>query len=172
MAKSIFEVLASLTTETSVPAIKDNKGYLIRKNFGEVEHTIPENLFPDDKTFESKDDLLAWAEEHNFTHALLQKGIQKGLIDARATFKACKKDDTWTPEYGQENVDAMEWKVTTRPNQGTGKKLDEARFSDCMAMIGKLSATGMDNSTIRNMVVGIYGAEIVDSIFEALENLE
>lgn len=172
MAKSIFEILADLTTETSVPAIKDGKGNTIRENFGEVTHTIPENLFPDDKTFESKDDLLAWAEDMGYTHALLQKGLQKGLIDARATFKACKKEDTWSPEYGQENVDAMEWKTTTRPNQGTGKKLDEARYKDCMGMIGKLSATGMDKDTIRDMVIGIYDEEIVDSIFETLENLE
>lgn len=171
MAKSIFEVLATLTTETSVPAIKDGKGNTLRENMGEVEHTIPERLFPNDKTFEDKDALLAWAEENNYTLALLQKGLQKGLIDARATFKACKKDDTWSPEYGQANVDSMEWKPTLRPNQGTDKKLDEARFSDCMAMVGKLASTGMDNETIKSMVTGIYGTEIVESIFETLESL-
>jgi len=97
MAKSIYEILNDLTTSTSVPGFGE-----------EIEHTIPAKLFPDDKTFEDADALLAWANEEGYTHALLQKGIQKGLIDARATFKACKKTDKWSPEYGQKNKDIAE----------------------------------------------------------------
>lgn len=157
MAKSIYEVLNDLTTTTSVPGYGD-----------EITHTIPPELFPDDTTFESADLLLEWAEDLGFTHALLQKGIQKGLIDARATFKACKKADTWSPEYGQANVDKMEWTITNRPNQGGKKSLDEARFKDCMAMIVKLTENDMDIETIKTMTIGIYGEDIVTAIFEAL----
>lgn len=157
MAKSIYEVLNTLETTTSVPGYGD-----------EIKHTIPENLFPDDSTFESAEELLLWAEDLGYTHALLQKGIQKGLIDARATFKACKKADTWMPEYGQANVDAMEWTVTKRPNQGGTKSLNEARFKDAMAMIVKLTEAQMDIETIKSMTIGIYGEEIVKAIFEAL----
>lgn len=157
MSKSIYEILNDLTTTTAVPGFGD-----------EIEHTIPPELFPDDSTFESAELLLDWAEDLGFTHVLLQKGIQKGLIDARATFKSCKKADTWTPEYGQANVDKMEWKVTTRPNQGRKKTLDEARFKDCMAMIAKLTENKMDVETIKEMTIGIYGDAVVNAIFDAL----
>lgn len=157
MAKSIYEVLNTLKTTTSVPGHGD-----------EIEHTIPPELFPDDSTFEDADQLLEWAEDLGFTHALLQKGIQKGLIDARATFKSCKKADIWTPEYGQNNVDKMEWTITKRPNQGGKKSLDEARFKDCMAMIVKLTENKMDVETIKAMTVSIYGEDVVNAIFEAL----
>lgn len=104
MAKSIFEILDTLQTETSVPAVGKN-----------VEHTLPRKLFPTAETFENSEKLLAWTNENGFTHALLQAGLQKGLIDCRAAFKACKKDDNWSPEYGQANVDKMSWDVISRP---------------------------------------------------------
>ena len=109
MAKSIFEILADLTTETSVPEMGKT-----------IEHTIPRKLFPEPETFDNAEKLLAWAEENNYTHALLQMGLQKGLIDVRAKYKSCKKNDTWTPEYGQANVDAHEWETVTR-----GKAMDK-----------------------------------------------
>ena len=84
MAKSIFEILDTLHTETSVPTVGKN-----------VEHTLPRTIFPTAEIFESSEKLLAWTNEHGFTHALIQAGLQKGLIDCRASFKACKKDDTW-----------------------------------------------------------------------------
>lgn len=104
MAKSIFEILDSMQTETSVPVVGKN-----------VEHTLPRKLFPTAETFENSEKLLAWTNENGFTHALLQAGLQKGLIDCRAAFKACKKDATWTPEMGQKQVDAMTWEIISRP---------------------------------------------------------
>jgi len=107
MAKSIFEILDTLETETSVPAVGRN-----------VEHSLPRSLFPTAEQFESSEQLLAWANEHGFTHALLQAGLQKGLIDCRASFKAVKKGEAWTEKSGQDKVDAMKWTVTTRPKTG------------------------------------------------------
>lgn len=104
MAKSIFEILDSLQTETSVPVTGKN-----------VEHTLPRKLFPTAEIFESGEKLLAWTTENNCTHALLQAGLQKGLIDCRAAFKACKKDATWNAEIGQSQVDAMSWEIISRP---------------------------------------------------------
>jgi hypothetical protein len=161
MAKSIFEILADLKTTTSVPGFGE-----------EVEHTIPAKLFPSPEQFEDGKALLAWSEEHGYTHALLQKGIQKGLIDIRATFKSCKKADTWSVQYGQANVDATEWTITNRPNQAGKKTLDEARFKDCMAMISKLVAKKMDIDTIKEMTTEIYGEEIVTAIFKAINKNE
>ena len=107
MAKSIFEILDSLETETSVPIVGRN-----------VEHTLPRKLFPTAEIFENGEKLLAWSNENGYTHALLQAGIQKGLIDCRAAFKSVKKGETWTEESGQAKVDAMNWTVTSRPKTG------------------------------------------------------
>ena len=133
MAKSIFETLATMTTETSV------------QGFGEVEHTLPRELFPSDEVFENGNELLAWAEKHGYVHALLQQGIQKGLIDCRAKFRSCKKNETWTPELGQQNVNSHKWEVTERPKSGdkvktaidTLSKLSPDQLAEILAKLGK-----------------------------------
>lgn len=158
MAKSIYEILDDLQTETSVPSFGDA-----------IEHTIPRELLPTAEQFESEELLLDWAKDQDVLHAVMQKGIQKFLIEIRATFKGCKKADTWSEEYGQKNVDAMEWNITKRPNQGDNKKLDKARFEDCLAMIVKLTTSGMDKETISDIVTPIYGDEVVGAIFKTLE---
>ena len=121
MAKSIFEILDDLTTETSVPEIKST-----------VQHTIPRRLFPDPETFDNAEKLLAWAEENSFTHALLQMGLQKGLIDLRARFKATKKDEEWSETLGQSNVDSHKWETVSR-----GKSAD--KVGNAVAALSKLT---------------------------------
>ena len=134
MAKSIFEILADLTTETSVPEIKKT-----------VQHTIPRRLFPEPEIFDNAEKLLAWTEENNFTHALLQMGLQKGLIDLRARFKATKKDETWSEMLGQKNVDSHKWETVTR-GKSTDKvgnavealsKLTPEQLAEILAKMGK-----------------------------------
>ena len=134
MAKSIFEILGDLTTETSVPEIKKT-----------VQHTIPRRLFPEPEIFDNAEKLLAWAEERKFTHALLQMGLQKGLIDLRARFKATKKDETWSEMLGQRNVDSHEWETVTR-GKSTDKvgnavealsKLSPEQLAEILAKLGK-----------------------------------
>jgi hypothetical protein len=104
MAKSIYEILDDLNTETSVPGE------------GTVGHTLPRELLPTAEQFENGPALVAWAEEQGITHAVLQKGVQKFLIELRATFKAVKKDETWSLASGQKAVDDATWRVTSRPN--------------------------------------------------------
>ena len=133
MAKSIFETLADLTTETTV------------QGHGEVSHNLPKELFPTDEQFEDGAQLLAWSEENGYTHSLLQMGLQKGLIDIRAKFRFVKKNDTWTPEYGQKNVDSHKWEVTERPKSGdkvkaavdTLSKLSPEQLAEILAKLGK-----------------------------------
>ena len=115
MAKSIFAILDDLQTETSVPGFGDS-----------ISHSIPRKLFPTSEQFEDAEKLLAWSEENNFTHALLQQGLQKGLIDIRARFKSCKKDDTWNETYGQKNVNSHTWEITERPNAKASKAINRA----------------------------------------------
>ena len=157
MAKSIYEILNDLTTSTSVPGYGD-----------EIEHTIPANLFPDDKTFESAEDLLEWANELGYTHALLQKGIQKGLIEARAAFKSCKKADKWSPEYGQANVDSMKWETTTRPNQGGGKAILAAKLTAGIDMAKAMRGAGLSDELILASLTPVYGADGASAIMDAI----
>lgn len=174
MAKSIFEILDDLNTETSVPAVKDDKGNILRENHGNVAHTLPRENFPTGEQFENADDLLEWANDNGFTHAILQRGIQKFLIDARAAFKRMPKkdsDDDWSLEFGQENVDNLEWSIAKRPNVGNTKKIDEVRLKDCLKMVGTLTKSGQDVNSIRAMVTPIYGEDIVNSVFSAIENM-
>ena len=121
MAKSIFEILGDLQTETSVPEIKST-----------VQHTIPRRLFPTPEIFDSAEKLLAWAEENSYTHALLQMGLQKGLIDLRARFKAAKKDETWSETLGQKQVDSHKWETVSR-----GKSAD--KVGNAVAALEKLT---------------------------------
>ncbi len=157
MAKSIYEILADLTTTTSVPG------------FGsEISHTIPSDLFPSDSEFENESDLLEWAEESGCLHACLQKGIQKFLIELRATFKGCKKDDIWSEGYGQKNVDEMEWKITERPNQGGTKKVREAVLEANKAIAQSMKTVGVDDAQIQEILSATCNDAEIQIIMDSL----
>jgi hypothetical protein len=159
MAKSIFETLDSLQTETSVPAIGKN-----------VEHSLPRSLFPVAETFESSDKLLAWANENNFTHALLQAGIQKGLIDCRAKFKACKKDETWTPELGQEQVDSMTWEIVQRPKENNIAKIKgQAELDAGIKLANAMKGANVADAIILASLTPVYGENIAKMILDSIE---
>lgn len=120
MAESIYTQLENQTVLTPV----DGKDY---------RHTLPEGLFPTDKQFESKEELLAWAEENDYTYPLLQKGLQKAIIEVRAAFKSCKKDEKWSEELGLANINEMVWKIVDRPVSGQS---DEQK---AMSILGKMT---------------------------------
>ncbi len=174
MAESIFTVLETRNTSTTVPFMgkeANDEGKLITVS---VPHTIPDELFPTDEEFESPERLIAWAKETDCMFEMLQKGVGKALIEVRAKFKAPKKGkdkapDTWTPEMGQTNVDAMKWTPVKRPNQGSTKSVDAARYKDCMDMIVQLMESGMDNEMIKTMTTKIYGEAIVNAILDAMK---
>ena len=156
MAKSIFEILADLQTETSVP------GY-----GAEVPHTIPRRLFPTSEVFENKELLLNWAEENGYTQALIQQGLQKGLIDCRAKFKACKKNDTWSIEYGQANVDSHKWEITERPNAAANKKVSEAVLAVGRKMVDAMRTTGQPEEIIFAALSGVYGEAVTKELLKS-----
>ncbi len=170
MSESIFTVLETRNTSTTVPFMgKDDDGKTIS-----IPHTIPDELFPTDTEFESPEKLIAWAEETDCMFEMLQKGVGKALIEVRAKFKAPKKGkdgatDTWSTEYGQANVDKMEWTTVKRPNQNATKSVDQARFKDCMDMIVQLTENGMAIETIKTMTTKIYGESIVNAILDAMK---
>lgn len=159
MAKSIYEILNDLQTTTSVP------------DFGtEIAHTIPRDLLPTAEQFEDESDLVDWANKNDCLHAVMQKGIQKFLIEIRATFKGCKKADTWSEEYGQANVDAMEWSITKRPNQNTDKaKLLQAKLEAGIEMAKAMKSAGLDNDLILASLTPVYGDDGAKAIMEAIE---
>ena len=159
MAKSIFETLDSLQTETSVP--------LVGKN---VEHSLPRSLFPVAEIFEDGDKLLAWSEENGYTHALLQAGIQKGLIDCRAKFKACKKDETWTPELGQEQVDGMKWEIVQRPKGDSSAKVKaQAELGAGIKLAHAMKVAKVSDAVILASLTPVYGEDIAKEILSSLE---
>ena len=156
MAKSIFAILDDLTTETSVPGFGDA-----------IAHSIPRNLFPTSEQFEDADALLAWANENGYTHALLQQGIQKGLIDIRAKFKACKKNDTWSTEYGQKNVDSHTWEITERPNQKSSKAISQAVLAKGIEMAKAMLMAKVPETAILGALTAAYGHDAQEVLNQA-----
>ena len=103
MSESIYTQLENQTVVTPV----DGKDF---------SHPLPSGLFPTAEQFESPELLIHWADNMGYTAKLIQKGLQKGIIEVRAVFKSCKKDKTWNIEMGEANLAKMEWKNVTRPN--------------------------------------------------------
>ena len=133
MSESIYTQLESQSVLTPVDGV-------------EYRHKLPEGLFPTDKQFESEEELLAWAEENDFTYPLIQKGLQKAIIEVRAAFKSCKKGEKWTEEMGLKNLDEMVWKVVNRPESGQSDeqkalsilgKMSPAEIAEMLAKLGK-----------------------------------
>ena len=157
-SQSIYVTLDTLTTETSVPGQTPKM----------QSHSLPRSAFPTSEQFEDAAKLEAWARETGVMHACLQKGIQKHLIDIRAAFKACKKADTWSNEYGQANVNAYEWTVTTRPAVKADKQAIQANanITAGVTLVGVLKAQGMPIDAITAMVTQCYPDEVT-AIMEA-----
>lgn len=122
MSESIFTVLDTLKTETSVPGAEPKM----------QSHTLPREMFPTGEQFADEQALLDWATETGVLHACLQKGVRSHLIDCRAIFKACKKGDVWSNEYGQKNLDSYTWKVQAKPE---GKKTKEQIAKEYLAAL-------------------------------------
>ena len=157
MAESIYTQLENQTAITPV----DGKDYTV---------ALPSGLFPTDKQFESESELVEWADENGFTAKLIQKGLQKAIIEVRACFKSCKKDKVWSEQMGIDNLDKLEWKTVDRPNTGGTKKVTDARMNDCMVMFGTLSQSGMDKKVIKASLIAVYGDDLVETIFNTLES--
>ena len=158
-SQSIFIILDSLETETSVPGQTPKM----------QRHTLPREMFPTSKQFESEEDLKNWAIGQGCLHAGLQKGIKSHLIDCRAKFKACKKGDTWSNEYGQDNLNAYKWEVMQRPNQGDTKKLVIKEVETLVKSIQTMLDLGLEIDVIKPKLLEKHNAEIVNMAIEMIE---
>jgi len=157
MAKSIYETLESLSTETSVPGE------------GMVPHSLPRELLPTDKQFESADELLTWAKDLGIVHSCLQKGVKQMIIDLRAIFKACKKDETWSLASGQAAVNAATWNITSRPNVNTKEAVKrQATIEANTATAQAMRDNGVDDVTILAILTTSCGADLAKEILENL----
>ena len=160
-SQSIFVILDSLETETSVP------GQIPKMQ----RHTLKRESFPTSKQFESEEDLKNWAIGAGCLHACLQKGVKAHLIDCRARFKSCKKNDTWTNEYGQANLDAFDWEVQERPNGGNKEKIDKAveeklkaeRVGMLVKQIKMLQEFGATIEQIKEKLIKDYPENLVNT---------
>ena len=151
-SQSIFTLLDTLETETSVP---DQMPKMQK-------HSLPREQFPSSKQFEDEDGLVEWARRNNCLHACLQKGVQKHLIDCRARFKACKKTETWSNEMGQRQVDAFGWEVMTRPQMKVtiSDIQAQANIKAGTVMLSVLRAQGKSDEEIRTLLNMVYPNEI------------
>jgi hypothetical protein len=172
MAKSIYALLDDLQTETSVPKVEDKNGNELRKTYGMVSHTLPRTGLPTADQFEDEEKLLAWAEESGVLHACLQSGIQARIIDYRAIFKAMKKDDIWTPDFGQAAVDKAAWTVTKRPKVNNelfikNRAIYDANMKMAIAMVN----TGkMEDEDIIAILTNSCGEEMAEAIIEKINS--
>ena len=157
-SQSIFTLLDSLETETSVP------GQVPKMQ----RHTLPREMFPTSTQFESETDLLEWAKDTGCLHACLQKGIKAHVIDCRARFKAVRKGDVWSNEYGQDNLDSYKWEVMVRPNQGERKKLVMKEIETLSKSIQTMLALGLDIETIKPKLVEMHNLELVRMAIEII----
>jgi len=155
MAESIYTQLENQSVLTPV----DGKDF---------RHPLPDGLFPTDKQFESKEELLAWADAHDFTYPLIQKGLQKAIIEVRAAFKSCKKDEVWSEKLGLANIEEMCWKIVDRPNQGGGKAILAAKLDAGINMARAMISAGIDKEMILASLVPVYGQDGADAIMEAI----
>ena len=151
-SQSIFTLLDTLETETSVPGQTPKM----------QKHSLPREQFPTSTQFENEDGLVDWARRNNCLHACLQKGIQKHLIDCRARFKACKKDVTWTNELGQKQVDEYKWEVMTRPQVKVtvADIQSDANIKAGKVMVTVLRSQGKDDEEIRTLLNMVYPNEV------------
>lgn len=151
-SQSIFTLLDTLETETSVPGQTPKM----------QKHSLPREQFPSSKQFEDEDLLVEWARKTGCLHACMQKGIQKHLIDCRARFKACKKTETWSNGMGQKQVDDFGWEVMSRPQvKVTVSDIQaQANIKAGMVMLSVLRAQGKSDEEIRTLLNMVYPNEI------------
>lgn len=155
MAESIYTQLDNQAVTTPV----DGKDYV---------HPLPAGLFPTSEIFEDSDKLVEWANENGYTAKLIQKGLQKGIIEVRACFKSCKKDDTWTETYGLDNLKKLEWKSVDRPNVGGGKAILAAKLTAGIDMAKAMLSAGIDEKMILASLKPVYGDDGAAMIMEAI----
>jgi len=151
-SQSIFTLLDTLETETSVP------GQVPKMQ----KHFLPREQFPSSKQFEDEDNLVDWARKTGCLHSVLQKGIQKHVIDCRARFKACKKTETWSNGMGQKQVDAFGWEIMTRPQMKvTVSDIQaQANIKAGTVMLTVLRSQGKSDEEIRTLLTMVYPNEI------------
>ena len=151
-SQSIFSLLDTLETETSVPGQTPKM----------QKHSLPREQFPTSTQFEDEDSLVEWARKTGCLHACLQKGIQKHLIDCRAKFKACKKGEIWSNEMGQKQVDAFGWEVMTRPQMKVtvADIQSDANIKAGKVMVTVLRSQGKSDEEIRTLLNMVYPNEV------------
>ncbi len=155
MAESIYTQLENQTAITPVNGI-------------DYTPELPEGLFPTAKQFEDPDQLVEWTKESNYTAMLIQKGLQKGIIEVRACFKSCPKDKDWSQEMGDANLAKMAWKSVDRPNQGNSKVALAAKLEAGLEMAQMLKNNKQATEFILTILTPTYGEQGAQDIINAL----
>ena len=155
-SESIFTILENGQTLTMV----QGEGY---------QTMVLPTTMPSAEQFETDGMLYDWAEEQGITHAILQKGIQKHLIDLRAKFRQVKKNETWRLDTAQENVNSLEWSVVTKPNQSNPAMVKANAMREAGTGMAKaMKDAGLDDSMILASLTPVYGADVASAILDNL----
>ena len=129
---------------------------------------LPSGLFPTVEQFESPEKLVAWANEIKAEAKLIQKGLQKGIIEVRACFKSCPKDETWTESMGIANVTKMEWKIVDRPNSGSSKVKLAAKLEAGLEIAQAMKDSKANTDLILMALTPTYGKDGAQAIINTL----
>ena len=155
-SESIFTILENQQTDTLV------------KGEGYQTMVLPVTM-PTVDQFSNADELQAWAEDQGIIHAILQKGIQKHLIDLRARFRQVKKGESWSLDTAQDNVDSLEWAVVSKPNQSNPAMVKANAMREAgLKMAQAMKAVNVDNDTIFASLTAVYGADVASAILDNL----
>ena len=155
MAESIYTQLENQTVVTPV----DGKEFI---------HPLPSGLFPTAEQFENEAELVSWADENDYTSKLIQKGLQKGIIEVRACFKSFKKDEIWTEAMGLTNIAEMEWKSVNRPNVGGGKAVLAAKLQAGFEIAQAMKDNKANQDLILMALTPTYGEKGAQAIIDSL----
>lgn len=153
MAESIYTQLENQSVVTPVNGI-------------DIRHALPKGLFPDDKTFENDALLIAWANENGYTAKLLQKGLQKAIIEVRACFKSCKKDEVWNETLGMKNLASLKWESVNRPNTGNKTSVIEEGLRVALNSTIEMIGEEIPEKTIRKILGKTFDDKTIDRIIE------
>lgn len=154
MAKNFFETIEDGMLEV------DHCGEKVTLN-------LPEWLIEAKGILEDESELVRWANEHEIMHGLIHNGIQKLLIDLRASARPRGKDAKERSikneiEKAQANVNEFVLAPVKRPGQSKKAEREAIELETLKATISGMRAAGIDDETIRTILGAQFEGGLID----------
>lgn len=123
----------------SIYEIMKNGQMDVNHNFNTVRLDLPGWVCEVDGKLDGKEELLGWAEKHEVTLALMQKGLQAMLIDMRAKCRPADKKKVKQPLVREEAQKRLDEYVLSELKRG--RKVSER---DKMRQVMEAAGLGED----------------------------